>query len=54
MNRYALINKETNKVENIIIADEVLEIENYIMILSNNIYEQEYQNYVKQKYENND
>jgi hypothetical protein len=46
MNRYALISKETNKVENIIIADEVFEIENYIMVLSNNTYEQEYQNYV--------
>ena len=54
MNRYALISKETNKVENIIIAYELFEIENYIMVLSNNTYEQEYQNYVKQKYENND
>jgi hypothetical protein len=50
MNRYAVIDNQTNKVVNIIIADNNYTIDGYSIVLSNDEYEYQFQQYLNEMY----
>lgn len=50
MNRYAVIDNETNQVVNIIISDGNYTKNGFTIVLSNDIYENQFQQYLKDNF----